>query len=274
MTKGAAFGTDLAPGGLSNLIGVRPGKCFSYEGPAMPGMTYMILCFTTTHEAIKQVVLPWPLEPAPDLPPTCIVSFGVNPNNRGIDGRTVGYSMVMFSAIAQYKGTRGIAGFEYIDGINGDKTVPGDLLTAWGIYFGMLKKLADIRVIPDGDELVVTCDRRGVRLVTLRFRFKEEIPAEQSPLLGAIDKALTVREIPSVDFKGYVDRSVCVVDTGVQVPNKIWAAEGSIELGHLELDPLDALKVVKLGPAFIYTIDVPKETFSEMYVLEKLPLKP
>lgn len=275
-SKEVVYGTDFCPAGTLNWFGVRPGSAFQYEGPIMPGMTWMTVTFTTTYEALEQVIVPPPLKVCRDFPPTCSVSSFTNPNDVGLDGRLAPYSGFIFLTPVEWKGTRGLGGWEYVGSINAeDHTLMADLLIAYGQLFGMLKKLADIRYRPIGDEIVVTVDRRGVRLATLRIRQKEELPIEQGPFAAwGFDKMLTVREIPTVDFKGYVDRSVCVAPTSGVGVKKVWAAEGSIEFGHDELDQLDILPVVEAGPAFIHVNDFPKEAFSEMYVLEQLPLNP
>jgi hypothetical protein len=61
---------------------------------------------------------------------------------------------------------RGQSGWEYVDGIHGDKT-DMDIMLPWDVYFGMTRKMGDIRVAPiTPDELEFRVVRRGTRLVT------------------------------------------------------------------------------------------------------------
>jgi hypothetical protein len=50
-----------------------------------------------------------------------------------------------------------------------------------------------------------------------------------------------------------------------------WAADnGSISFGHDELDPLDELPVLAVSKELVYKLDVAKELFSGMTVLDNL----
>lgn len=86
-------------------------------------------------------------------------------------------------------------------------------------------------------------------------------------------RTLTVREIPTVDYSAFVDRSVCIAGTdSTNTVTRAWAAsKGTLEFGHDELDPLDELPVLGVGKGLVYQLDVAQELFSQMTVLDKLP---
>jgi len=139
----------------------------------------------------------------------------------------------------------------------------------------MLKKMADIRFIPTSvDECEITVTRRGVRLITMRMKIGQEMAPQ-----GIIDmntagiQTLTVREVPDVNYAGFVDRAVCCspTDRSNRVLRAWSASDASIEFGYLELDPLDEIKVLQVGQVVAFTATASVETFTEMRVLAHLP---
>ena len=289
----SSFGSDVCPSGIGNLLGARPGPhAFNYEGPQFGECTALVATYNTTHAALAQL-LPPPLEPLYDLPATVSLLAELTREYRGRDGRVIPYTKVIFHCLAGYKGHRGRAHLvEYVDGPNGDMTIPGEALIAAGIYVGMLKKLGQIRFQPLDDGYEVTCDRRGARLLTMRIRRREEMPPEQRKLLAstvflyqpelALEGEFGVREIPTPSIDGYIDRSVWMFpvyrpDPSPTVKTKteagvkrVWAADASIELGYLELDPLDLMPIVGMGPAAIVSYDLAKDGMSSPFLIERL----
>jgi Acetoacetate decarboxylase (ADC) len=266
-------------GGVLNVMGTRPENAFKYDAPAMRQGTWFSLTFTSTHDAIEKVVVPPGLTVDRDLPPEVDVQYFVNPETRAYDGRITSYQGFMFMAHVRHGDVTGRAGWEFVDGLHGDKTHV-DILSQWGVYFGMLKKLADIRFTPiGGNEFEVTVARRGVRLATLTIRTGAELASSDVELINAASsqwpRTLTVREIPNVNYSGFVERAVCIAGTeSANTVTQAWAADrGSISFGHDELDPLDELPVLGVSNEIVYKLDVAKELFSEMTVLENLPLE-
>ena len=262
-------------GGILNLSGVRPGAAFAYDGPTMTDMTVYSVVFESSYEAIERLILPPPLKVDRDLPPLVRTWYFVNPRNRAIDGRTTPYQAFQFFANARYDDAAGLAGWEYVDGVYGDKTEI-DVMGPWGVYFGMAKKLGDIRYTPTSpDECEISVVRRGIRVATMRMRIGREMSPEDTAALDALPKpqTLTVREIPDPTYTGFADRSICISPTNVS--NRIdraWEADrASIEFGHLELDPLDELPVLGIASAIAAKVTVTKETFTGMRVLARLP---
>ncbi|MGI3224262.1 hypothetical protein ACRJ4B_10275 [Streptomyces sp. GTA36] len=94
---------------------------------------------------------------------------------------------------------------------------------------------------------------------------------------GGENIVFAVREIPTVDYKGYLDRSIVASTAGEQpiVPSKSYTAEPTfIEFAASELESLDLLEVQKVLAAGAVTSDVPKGVISDMRVVEQLPLEP
>lgn len=263
-------------GGILNMTGVRPGEALRYDGPAMPRQVYFTLTFTSTHDAIEKLIVPPGLKVDRDLPPEVQVLYFTNAGNRGYDGRVTPYQACMFMARARHGDVRARAGWEYVDSIHGDKTEM-DMLGPWGVYFGMLKKTADIRFVPVGvNEFEVSVVRRGVRLVTMRLSLGGELSASAVDAINAANAqsggTLTVREVPNVNYSGFTDRAVCLAPSEGNTVTRAWSANGgSIAFGHLDLDPLDELPVLAVSGEAVFDLRSEKELFSEMRVLEDLP---
>jgi hypothetical protein len=263
------------PGGILNLTGVRPGEAFQYQGLAFPDMTIYMVIFTTTYDAIEKLILPPPLQADRSLPPQVQMWYFNSRNTRPMDGRITPYQGFQFRAATEFNGVKGSAGWEYIDGLHGDKT-ECDIMGPWGVYFGMLKKMADIRFTPlSVDEFEMTVTRRGVRLITLRLGIGAEMSAEQVAKMndGSGGETLTVREVPDINYTGFVDRAVCATPTNIT--NRVlraWSAgNAAVQFGHLELDPLDELEVLRVDSAIAFTATASIETFTQMRVLANLP---
>ncbi|MGW4334069.1 acetoacetate decarboxylase family protein [Rhodococcus sp. USK10] len=265
-------------GGILNLSGTRPGNAYKYDGPAMPHQIYFTMTFTSTHDAIEKLIVPPPLKVDRDLPPEVQVLYFVNPGCRAYDGRVTPYQGFMFMARVRHGDVAGRAGWEYVDGLYGDKTEM-DIMGPWGVYFGMLKKMADIRFTPiGGNEFEISVTRRGVRLVTMTIRTGTELSDAEIEAINAansqVGKTLTVREIPNVNYSGFVDRSICVAPSDGNTVSRAWAADkSSIVFGHDDLDPFDELPVLGVGGALSFDLNSDKELFSEMEILENLPLQ-
>ncbi|PVH96352.1 hypothetical protein DM02DRAFT_617329 [Periconia macrospinosa] len=121
----------------------------------------------------------------------------------------------------------------------------------WGVQFGMMKKLANIRFTPvGGDEFEVVAHRLGKLVFRVVIGMGEEIRgAERDNLLTGRDNPMTyptftVRELPNADWSGYLDQSVLRFDSPTMKIEGAWRADrASIELGNAESDPLDELRV-------------------------------
>jgi Acetoacetate decarboxylase (ADC) len=273
----AANGIPGYRGGILNMTGARPGEAFRYDGPTMPEQVYFTQTFTSTYEAIERLIVPPPLEVDREMPPEVQVMYFTNIGNVAFDGRPAPYQACMFMARVKHGDLAGRAGWEYVDGVHGDKT-DMDVMGSWSVYFGMLKKFADIRFYPVGvNEFEMTVTRRGVRLVTMRLSLGSELPADVVAQMNAATAAagatLTVREIPDQSYTGFVDRAICVAPSNGNTISRAWSAEaGSLEFGHLELDPLDELPVLGTHSAAVFDLCSEKELFTEMKILEHLPL--
>ena len=134
-------------GGILNMTGVRPGEAFSYSGPTMRDQVYFTVSFTSTHDAIERLIIPPPLKVDRDKPPVVQAMFFVNRHNVAFDGRLTPYKAFMFMAHVKHGDRCGLAGWEYVDGLYGDKTEM-DIMGPWSVYFGMLKMMADISFLP------------------------------------------------------------------------------------------------------------------------------
>ena len=134
----------------------------------------------------------------------------------------------MFMAHVNHGGRSALAGWECVDGLHGDKTEM-DIMGPWSVYFGMLKKMADIRFLPVGlGELEITVTRRGVRLVTMRLKMGEELAPNALALVN----------------DGFAS---CV--------------------GSLDLDPLADIPVLGINQALCFQATSDKPVFNAMEVV-------
>src|SRR5688572_27383607 len=131
-------GTGSFTGGVLNLTGVRPGDAFRYDGLSFPDMVIYMMHFESTYEAIEKLILPPPLKADRSLPPEVQVWYFTSRNTLPMDGRVLPYQGFQFRARTEFNGVKGASGWEYIDGLHGDKT-QCDIMGPWGVYFGMLK---------------------------------------------------------------------------------------------------------------------------------------
>ena len=264
-------------GGILNMTGVRPGNAFAYEGPTMPGMVYYTVTITTTHDAIDMLVMPPPLKVDRSQPAELTISYFVNRHNRAFDGRITPYQGFLFTARTMVKGKAGLAGWEYVDGLYGDKTEM-DIMGPWSVYFGMLKKMADIRFLPlGGDKFEITVVRRGVRLITMQLRIGTPLPDSAVHTMnqgteGAAFGMFTVREIPDSHYTNFVDRGIYWAGSEGSSIDRAWAADqGSIEFGSLDQDPWTEMPVLSVSRALIFESTAPKEVFHHLRLVEELP---
>jgi acetoacetate decarboxylase len=263
------YNTDLNPSGMLSIYGRRPGTPYPYSGPMTRDQTLYTLSYTTTQEAIK-TMLPKPLEPIPDLPPVISAFYAFNKHFRGFSGRFGQYHEVGFFVPAQYKGVQGLHPMWILmDSPTGDKTDGCEE----GMYIGRemggwVKLMAKVKAGGTGNQLHVTADVRGVRLMTLDIETPEEIALEEVPFAG-FDNFIFVKEIPNCNFTGYDVRKVIgsKIDflKSKETIYNIRTGTGSVTLGHLESHPLDILEVVETGPAFQLTFDTDHDTVVGMF---------
>lgn len=295
----AEFGSDLAPSGSNNLFGARPGTSafYGYDGPAHTDFTSVTIAFETTHDALQKVIIPPPLEIDRDVPAVGRIMAFTTPNYRGRDGRLAPYAGVLIQAPSRWKEHRGNTSIEFVDGVAPahDKTVR-DSPPLTGAIYGMLKKFADIHfyvngvesgdmsTVQEGDDIIVMLARRGRRLAEMRLRVSKERTGSTDMLSTESEEGhreaprivLGVREIPTVDYSGYVDRSITtrsITDSAaVTVRTSLTAEPVSLEFWESELEALDQLKIVRLIGASVAVSDISKENISGMSILEHLPL--
>ena len=268
-TTGGAY-----TGGILNMTGARPGDGFQYEGATMIDQIWYSLTLTTTYEAIEKLILPPPLKVDRSLPPEVRVMYFVNRNCRAFDGQLTPYQAVMFMANTEHRGRKGAAGWEYVDALYGDKT-DMDIMGPWSVYFGMLKKMANINFLPiTANEFEITVDRRGTRLITMRLRVGEELSVEALAAINAanVNDTYTVREIPNPTFSGFADRAICRTPTSETKLQRAWNADrGFIEFGGLPLDPLNEMPVLGVAGEICFQNSTGQRIFTAMEVVEELP---
>jgi hypothetical protein len=264
---------DTYVGGVLNLMGVRPGEAYQYEQPAMPHVIHFDVQFESTHEAIEKLVLPPPMTSDRRFAPIVNISYFTNAECYAMDGRNTPYQAVLMTARTQWGDKSGVAGWEFVDGLHGDKTAM-DIMGPWGQYFGMLKKLADIRVSHTGaDQFTVQVVRRGRLLVSMGLRTGVAYDdAELQALNAASQGVFGVREIPNADYTGFVERSVVWSDpvTEGRVSRAWHADSGFVSFGAGELDPLDELTVGRVVGAMAYDSSCRKEHFGNRRVIADL----
>jgi hypothetical protein len=273
------FGSDSNPQGPMSSYGVRPGKAaFQYDGPLWRQDLHMLF-YTTTHEAITKV-LPSPLEPNHDLPPICMAACWIT-DMRLADGRKHNYVGASLNPACRYKDTTGqYCSFEYIDGVNGDKTAGAEIILLVGQAFGCNKKLGNVTIHAYGDAHHISCERRGQRI--LDARYGNFTPAsdmqgffEDNPHIGAFlmaGRSLGVREVPKTDHSGYDIRSVVGMGHAMGGDVREFSiGEGSLDLRGSETDPVNILEVVEYGPAIRIEQYKGKEIWTEAEEIERLP---
>jgi hypothetical protein len=253
---------STAPRGFASLIGVELDKAFRYEGATFPATTSFAITFVSDHDAIERVIVPPPLRVDRSVPPEVTLFYGVNPNSRGFDGRANPYQFVYVGANVEYEGVRGSTAFEYVDALNGDKSTV-DHYIAWGIYFGMLKKLADIRVVPSKDGIQVTVDRRGQRLIRMSMTIGDEVPVRATGANPAGERPfLTVRTIPDLNCSGLSELTVVQSPVGEVELKQMWTAhDATIEFGSGELDPIGDLQIHEVTGAAVSVMDVSNKNY-------------
>ncbi|PKO49458.1 MAG: hypothetical protein CVU31_00470 [Betaproteobacteria bacterium HGW-Betaproteobacteria-4] len=261
-------------GGIFNMMGARPGEAFRYDGAVMADMIWYSLTLTTTYESIEKLILPPPLKVDRNLPPEVRVMYFVNRNCRAFDGQLTPYQGLMFMANAEHRGQQGSAGWEYVDALHGDKS-DMDIMGPWSVYFGMLKKMANINFLPvSAKEFEVTVDRRGSRLLTMRLRVGDEMSADAVAQINQanVNGTFTVREIPDPSYSGFVDRAICWTPTNENQVLRAWQADGGfIEFGGIPGDPLNEMPVLGVAGGLCYQTDTGKRIFTAMEVVEELP---
>ncbi|WP_157219498.1 acetoacetate decarboxylase family protein [Flavisphingomonas formosensis] len=262
-------------GGILNLTGAMPGDGFQYDGPAMPSYPVYMVMFRSTHDAIERFILQPPLKADRSEEPIVKMWYFVNPQNRAIDGQVTPYHAVQFAAPCIHNGRKGQSGWEYVDGLRGDKTSM-DIMGPWSVYFGMAKKMGDISFIPVApDEFEITVDRRGTRLVTMGIRIGAELTGEQLDAVRAQavwPEQMTVRAIPSPDYSHFTQYAVCATSTeeGNSIDRAWLADKASVVFGHLDMDPLDELPVLEITGAYAVMNTTHKIVFTEMRVIDDL----
>ncbi len=260
-------------GGPLNLFGVLPGEALRYEGKAMPHVIHFDVSFESSHDEIDRLILPPPLTADRSAPPIVTVSYFTNAECYGMDGRNTPYQAVMLTARTQWGDYRGVTGWEFVDGLFGDKTEM-DVMGLWGLHFGMLKKFADIQVTHTGaDEFTVQVVRRGKVLVRMGLRTGERFTdAELTEINGVSAGFFGVRAIPNVDYSGYVEHSVVWSDpvTDDRISRAWHAQDGWVEFGSGVLDPLADLPVKEVTSCVVYDSSSRKEHFGNRRVIGDL----
>ncbi len=262
-------------GGNLNLTGALPGQGYRYDGPTMPSYPVYMVMFVSTYEAIERLILQPPLKADRSQPPIVKMWYFNNLRNVAVDGQPHPYHAIQFAAPCVHGEFSGQSGWEYVDGVRGDKTEM-DIMGPWGVYFGMLKKMGDVHFLPvTPDEFEVTVDRRGTRLITMRMKLGAELSAGE---LAAVQAAaawpdqMTVRAIPAPDYNSYSEHSICSTPTsrGCSIDRAWNASDASISFGHLDMDPLDELPVLEIVGAFAAMVTTDKPVFTEMCVVADL----
>lgn len=262
-------------GGILNMTGARPGEGFRYEGPAMPSYPVYMITFRSTHDAIEKLILQPPLKADRSEPPIVKMWYFVNARNRAIDGQVTPYHAIQFAAPCVHNGRKGQSGWEYVDGIHGDKT-DMDIMGPWSVYFGMAKKMADIRFVPVApDEFEISVVRRSTRLITMRLKLGAELVGEQldqARAMAAWPEQMTVRAIPTPDYADYAEHSVCATPTAAgNSIDRVWSAsDASVTFGHLDADPLDELAVLEITGAYAAMNTTHKSVFTGLHIIDNL----
>lgn len=267
-------------GGIFNMSGARPENAFKFDGPVFPKQVCYFFKFTSTHDAIEKHIIPPPLKVDRTQPPEVICWYFASANSKGPGGQHVAYQGFNFRGHVDHKGTKGVAGWEFVDGLRGDKTT-ADAMGPWSVHFGMIEKFGNIHFTPiGGNEFEITITRHGSQVLRMTICSGQEIDeATLASFSGSGDPmslpTLTVREIPSADWSGYLDRSILKVPTTTSTRmRRAWEAkDATIEFGQEGLNNLDDLSESK--PAYVQALmisemEVGKDKFTNLTVLETL----
>jgi acetoacetate decarboxylase len=262
-------------GGVLNLAGAAPGEGFQYDGPTMPSYPMYLVMFRSTHDAIERLILPPPLKADRSQPPIVKMWYFINQHNRAIDGQVTPYVGVQFAAHCVHGKRTGQSGWEYVDGVRGDKTEM-DIMGPWSMFFGMSKKMADISFVPIApDEFEIGVDRRGTRLITMGIRVGAELTGDALDAARARavwPEQMTVRAMPSPDYTGYSHHAVCATATteGNSIDRAWLASNASVKFGHLDMDPLDELPVLEIVGAYAGMNTTEKIVFTGMRIIDDM----
>lgn len=263
-----------------NMFGGPVKEAYQFEGPAFPKQTCYIMKFTSTYDAIERLILPPPLKVDRTQPPEVLLWYFSSPDSRGPGGQVVPYQGIQFRGYTERQGVKGIAGWEFVDGLRGDFTT-ADIMGAWGMQFGMMKKYAQIRFTPiGGDEFDIIAVRHGITAFRMTIRMgvmlEEQQLQEALKGMGSIMReTFVVREIPNLDWTGYTDR--CIASTPTAKTLKIrraWGVgDGTVEFpcgGLVPLENLSELSPRDVQGLLIGEMEVGKDTFLRIKLVENL----
>ena len=265
-------------GGVLNLLGGVPGEAWNFSGPAFPKQVCYMLKFPSNYEAIEKLILPPPLKVDRTKPPEVIVWYFNGTGSRGPSGQPIDYTGFQFRGYTEHKGVKAVAGWEFVDSPVGDKT-DMDIMGVWGSQLGMVKKMADIRVVPSGgNELQITVTRHRTTVVKMRIEIGTEyLGKDLQDITAGSDNpfsidTLTVREIPTENWSKFLDRSILHTPVGTSFNMlRAWrTGAASIEFGSTLQDPLAELSPGKVNASIIADMQCEKETFTKQRLFEKL----
>lgn len=252
------FGTSKNPSGMMAAFGARPGFEERYENNCCDNVKLVVVTFETTRAAIAQV-LPEPLEPALDLPPTvAAILWDASDSFRSWDGVNRPYQELGLWLPARFKDTVGLNLFHlYMDGPGGYAAC-----ICGREAFGTNKEIGAVQVVHDGSKVSAVASQLGQPKITISVDCAEDVPLDANPL-GLTESALFVKEIPNCYFTGYDVRKVISASWGFfgQMTKSIKTGTGKISLGA----PFDVLEVVRMGPAYSIVTDAPPTTVFEGY---------
>lgn len=140
------LGTPKNPTGMMAAFGARPGAEERYKVNCCDNVKLGVVTFTTTREAIKQV-LPPPLEPALDLPPmVAAILWDAADSFRSWDGINRPYQELGLRIPAKFENTIGLNLFHlYMDGPGGYAAC-----ICGREAFGTNKEIGSVQVVHDG----------------------------------------------------------------------------------------------------------------------------
>jgi len=245
------------------MIGNRGGMLSIFGGAGTPerrplflDARFMVYTYASTREAIQEV-LPPPLKAGPR--PVVSIVIADFPRWFALDGENHPYREAFAIVECEFQGTVGtVCPFIYVGPRGDDFTEGADVAMCMGREgTGYAKKLAYISIEHTGTEWTATVTRKGQKLIDLRATLDGANPT-QPPIEMNQGPQFCVKEVISGDYQGRLDlHQVWTTLPGWDTtPRDLQSGSGTLRLGRIVGDAVDALAVAEPGSVQMFVTDI------------------